>query len=765
MKIKFNLSQKLQLYIISVTVIFMIIAILFLSDIIRKATIKNAKQYTSEVVSKYSKEIELKFNSDMAVIRTLAKSLESLQWDTSLARPFFIDMYTKVLEENEQFDDIWDSREIKGIFPNYKNDFGRYAFTVTRNGNSILYLKELKSITGDALQYKALKTQNNENIEEPYMFSFTGNPMDEVLITDLTVPLNNSNGDYIGLIGADIRLEKIQKLVNRIKPFENSSAILLSNKGIYTSHPNIEFIGQSIKDDIKKDGLLQSIQNGKHLSFSLFDSNNNEFFYVFKPIFIGKTNTPWSLGVKIPMRIILDKATTTNNILLLLGFSVTVIISILIALLSRKITKPLREISKKLISLSNGEISEEMKANINTGDEIEDISISLNKMVDSLLERTSFATKIGNNDLDSKLSLLSKKDKLGQALLKMQANLSEAQQREEIRKDEDNKRQWSNQGLAKFAEILRQNNHNLKELSDIVLKEIIQYVEAIQGGLFILNNNKEQPILELISSYAYDRKKYADKTIKLGEGLVGTCAIEKLPIYLTDIPDNYVNITSGLGYANPKNIFIIPLIIDNTVFGILELASFTILEPYKKKFIEKICENIASALNSVQINIRTKELLFQSQQQAEELAAQEEEMRQNLEEMQTTQEEIMLKSQDLNSIIKAVDNSTLKAIFSTDGTLLEINDLFIKLFEIPREAMLGKKHKIFTKLSEDILAYEKFWKKLREGEIVNIIENIYLPNKKSFWLQEVYTPIFDTNGEFIKVINIAIDITQSEKQV
>jgi len=115
--------------------------------------------------------------------------------------------------------------------------------------------------------------------------------------------------------------------------------------------------------------------------------------------------------------------------------------------------------------------------------------------------------------------------------------------------------------------------------------------------------------------------------------------MEKQTIHLTEIPQNYIQITSGLGGSNPKSLLLVPMKMEKEVLGVIEIATFNEFEAHQIAFLEQASLSIASSLNMAETNKRTSELLEKTQQQAEEMAAQEEEMRQNMEELQATQEE------------------------------------------------------------------------------------------------------------------------------
>ncbi len=213
---------------------------------------------------------------------------------------------------------------------------------------------------------------------------------------------------------------------------------------------------------------------------------------------------------------------------------------------------------------------------------------------------------------------------------------------------QDKQRQWASDGLAMFVDILRQHDDDAGKLYDKLISQIVKYMKANQGGLFLLQEeNARDPFVELVACYAYERKKHLKKRVEIGEGLIGQAVQENDALYLTDIPPDYINITSGLGKARPTSVLIMPLRVNDKIEGVVELASFNGFEPYQIEFLQKLGESIAASVTSTRINARTRILLESSQQQSEELRAQEEEVRQNMEELMATQEEMERKTHEM----------------------------------------------------------------------------------------------------------------------
>ena len=375
----------------------------------------------------------------------------------------------------------------------------------------------------------------------------------------------------------------------------------------------------------------------------------------------------------------------------------------------------------------------------------------------------NFIENLRKGDLESPLPVSSKKDRLGRSLLKLKDYLIKNKKKEEQRRIEEEQRTWVTNGLAQFGELLRNNSNDLEELAFNIIRYIVNYLKINQAGFYLLNTPGEgDPYFEMKACIAYDRKKYADKIIKWEEGLIGRCALEKETIYLTDVPDNYMNITSGLGEATASAVLIVPLKANDNVLGVLELASFREFKKFETEFIEKIAESIASTISAVQTNIQTNKLLKETQEQAEKMAQQEEELRQNLEEMQATQEESDRREMEMKGILEAIDHSAISSEFETDGTLISVNHNFLEAFQYSIEEVENQNIRIFF-FKDDLAELEKILADLKEGK--NFKDRVRRRTKMGdpIYLLTTYTPVKNSAGEIVKILSLDYDITEQVK--
>ena len=324
--------------------------------------------------------------------------------------------------------------------------------------------------------------------------------------------------------------------------------------------------------------------------------------------------------------------TRSENIAIIFFLIIIIFSLVILVLLIRTVLRPIEKIQKQLNIITQGELPVDI--HIDTGGEIRKMAVSINKLIAGLKRGADFSLEIGKGNFDTRYNPLSDNDVLGNSLLTLRDNLQTAQIEEEKRKTEDAQRNRTNEGLTMFSEILRQQTGNISDLADDIISSLVKFMNANQGALFFLNEDDKDNIhYELLGAYAYNRKKYLSKQIKPGEGLVGAVATEKYTVYMTEIPDEYIEIESGTGSANPRSIIIVPLKIAENVLGVIEMASFKEFETYEIEMVEKIAESIASSLANARINMQTALLLEKSKDQEVQMEDQERELRQNIEEL------------------------------------------------------------------------------------------------------------------------------------
>jgi len=732
------------------------------------ASIKEAKKLTDSYAEKYASNVMVELNRDMAISRTLVQSFsEYKDFHRSNAEKIYYQMLKNVLDYNPQFLNCALNFELFAIDQNHQKEYGRLRKIFYKSSGLINERIDTLEITGDSIggQYYNIKVNPREELSEPYLFTPTGNKFDQTLISSISIPILDHK-QFVGLLQFDVDLERFKRMINEIRPYEDSYGFLISNRGVFAAIPIDSAANNTVEKVIPEENLehnvMINIMEGRQFSYMRTDKNNKSFYVSYFPLKFGNSETYWSLGIAVPFDVMIAKA--RNNlyfsiVVAIIGF---IILALVIWFISKGISMPLMKTAETIKELAKGIISTDKKMEVKGKDEIADISNSLNTLIDGLENNIKFALEIGRGNLEYNFELSSNQDVLGSALLNMRKSLKQAAHDESKRKSDDMRLNWATQGAAKFAELMRENTAKLSEFSYNIISNLVRYLDASQGGLFIINDNKKDDVfIELSASYAYDRRKYIDKKIKMGVGLVGRCINEQETIYMTDFPEDYLNIASGLGQATPQSLLLVPILFNQKVFGVIEMASFKKLEQYQIKFVERIGESIGSTISNVKMNEQTAKLLEESRIQSEELVAQEEEMRQNMEEMKTTQEELERKAMDYEGIINALNVVTLVAEFDMQGRLIEINRDFLRLLNTSKDAMIGTFQGAFAVTKDDRRnVFRDFWNDLRRGMIKKTVQHIQI-NDKDIWLSEAYTPIYDKNGNPYKVLNISVDITDS----
>jgi len=566
------------------------------------------------------------------------------------------------------------------------------------------------------------------------------------------IKINNEIKGFLYVGVKQQNTEAIKKIFEQKKYLSSGYPYTVSNKGTITTHPDSE--GAEISKSLFFNDML-NLKNGK-INYRWPENTEGkqkiQYFKYYEP-------TENFICVTIYEDDVFNMLDKLRNSIIFWAVLSQLVFNIIAFFIGITITRPISNLVNIIEKMSKGIIVETQA--IKGKDEIGKITRSLNVLIEGQKNTSNFAKEIGNNNLEAQFNSLGSDDVLGNSLLEMRNSLKAARDAQEKRKQEDAKRNWITQGLAQFGDILRQNSNNIAELSFSVIKNIIEYLNANQGGIFIYNDNendKTQAFFELKAAIAYNRRKFINKKVKLGEGLIGICALEKNTMHISNLPDDYLVIESGLGEAKPQNLLLVPLKLESEVLGVIELASLEAFENHQIQFIEEVAKNIALTLISVKVNEQTAQLLKQSQKQSEELATQEEEMRQNLEELQATQEEASRREAELAGVVSALSSNFLLAEYDIEGKFININQQFLDIFKTSKEQVIDKQHFAFyTDCFENYKQHADFWKELKAGRSQKRISILKI-NKQEYKLSEIYTPIKDNNDKTYKVLNIAQEI-------
>ncbi len=258
-------------------------------------------------------------------------------------------------------------------------------------------------------------------------------------------------------------------------------------------------------------------------------------------------------------------------------------------------------------------------------DNVNQLAANLTTQVRAIAE---VATAVTKGDLTRSIKV----EALGEVAV-LKDNINEMIRNLKDQTLKNSEQDWLKTNLAKFSRML-QGQRDLNTVGRLILSELAPVVSAQHAVFYILDGSKETPMLSLLASYAYKGQSALGSRLQLGEGLVGQCAVEKQKILLANIPPDYIRISSGLGETAPQNIIVLPVVFEGQVKGVLELASLERFNPTHQALLDQLTESIGIVLNTIEANMRTEDLLKQSQSLAQELGSRQEELQKTNEELQ-----------------------------------------------------------------------------------------------------------------------------------
>lgn len=487
-----------------------------------------------------------------------------------------------------------------------------------------------------------------------------GKVVDNVIISDIIFEnekfycyLNRAikkNGQLIGYISIRMDMAPVYQIIQDTTGLGRTGETLIARRtndqGALFLNPLRHNPSAALSLSVNKDNenakpILDAVNRKENIAFS-YDYRKKKVLAVSRYIPL----LDWGMVAKIDFDEAFVELNRIQRNVILVGVAVMALFIAIVFFVSRIMIKQIKGVESSLNVLAHGNLLNNDLEKV-TNDEIGAMIDAVNLLRKNLSDSIVFAKNIGEGKFDLDDHIKENDGELTTALVKMSENLSQVAQEEE-------KRNWNVKGLALFGNILRENNQDIEMLSEKVLIDLVKYIDASQGAVYVIDEHDGKQMIQMKACYAWNRQKMASESFEFGEGLIGQCVIEKESIFLTEIPQSFISIKSGLGDANPTCILIVPLINNEDVVGVLELAAFTEFEEYKISFIEKLAENIGATISTAKVSETTKALLEESNHLTEQMKAQEEQMRQNMEELLATQEAADRKVQDLEAEIESL---------------------------------------------------------------------------------------------------------------
>jgi len=392
-------------------------------------------------------------------------------------------------------------------------------------------------------------------------------------------------------------------------------------------------------------------------------------------------------------------------------------------------------------------------------DELYEIIEELNKFSNKLQKTESTLLALPDRQINFDITDPERIQFLDKALLKIWKNFELNDNNLESEKEKRIVSEWIKTGLEKFTSILRKDFTSVNVISKEILNNIIEHLNIAVGAVY-LSQNKNETKLNMVANFAFGKESHIQKGIDKGEGIIGTAAIEKKTLNITNIPPNYYKISSGFGASMPKNLLIVPIKFENDFFGIIELASFRLIKAYELEFVEELGKAFAATLSANEVHENVSNDYKNLIEKHKDLENEKNKLEQKIKEFNIDYNKLINSNLEYEVINKNLYKTTIIFDLNTEGYVISANNQFYQTFNIPSEntTAINYLDLIYKSEKKDNIDIDKFWNDIKLGNTKRIVHKIKIIDDE-FWLSESYIPIKNNKGTVNKIKVVSINIT------
>lgn len=735
----------------------------------------------NQTVDSYTGDFEKNIADVLCALQSSAEavSLTSARRNTD-GEPFAIKLMSRMLSDFENIKSAWVISEpymlnnSDSLLINTNPGFpigwyGKLSRQESRGAPE--YSGDLQTCSAEIFDlYRKIKTDKKPKISSP-------DAADEINTDVLCIIPLIVNDKFAGVMGVDIDTKQDASLMDIAIPADILTIIADNNgKILYSRKKNLQNknISEIFRFTEEKLGIMSKTAENIAIDsyFKVVEQNNAQMYIHNKKISLPGFEDCFVTVTFAPSKKVTILREQTMMKFFWITLSAILLFTIIISILSGYLAMPIEKLKSVVKSVASGnfDIESDQKVLLSSG-EFASLYKSILRLAGSLKLTAEFASQIKDDILDSEYKVSVTNNSIGLALIDMRTKLLENRKQEEIRITEEKQNQWATGGHSRFSDILRNNISDIHKLCNELIDNLVPYIDVNQGGIFIrvsgkeseqvkkLGLNPEEDYLELFGVFAYGHERFHKRIVCMDEGLIGACAMEKHYIVLNNVPDNYMDIGSGLGKAKPGAVLFVPLVFNDYLYGVLELASFKEFKNFQIEFVNRIAESAASTIANAQINKQTSDLLQQSQEQSKSMRIKEEELRKEIDILKTDLAAINKVKLTEDRMQHALNRTLMTARFTPKGDTSEANRKFTLRYMLDINDIKRKNiYEIFQLTLSKYDEFKKVWDNVKLGSTETYVAEIKVNNSVRK-IKNTFVPVYDVENKIESVFCISSDIT------